>query len=258
MDNSASDSPLVSIITVTYNAADTVGATLESVASQTATDYEHIVMDGVSTDATLSIARAKATPKTRIFSSPDNGIYDAMNKAAGEARGRYLLFLNAGDRFASPHTLQRYIDAAKENDFPGVVYGQTKIVDADGTVIGDRHLTAPADLTLSSFRNGMCVCHQAFMALKKIAPLYSAAYRYSADFEWCIRCLQHSRRNVYLGDEPVIHYLNEGMTTRHHKASLKERFRIMCRYYGTVPTVLRHVLFVMRYLKRRRSAPNKQ
>lgn len=249
--------PLVSIITVTFNAEATVGATMKSVAEQTATDYEHIVMDGVSTDRTLEIAGAAATERTRIISSPDMGIYDAMNKALGESNGRYVLFLNAGDRFASPTTLERYIEAVRKYDFPGVVYGQTALIDNDGKIIGQRHLTAPEVLTYDSFRDGMVVCHQAFMALRKIAPIYNIdKYRFSADYEWCLLCLQHSRANIYLGEEPVIHYLSEGMTTHNHRASLAERFRIMCRYYGTFSTLWRHVGFASRFIRRRFGSRN--
>lgn len=244
--------PLVSIITVTYNAESTIAATMKSVADQTAADYEHIIMDGVSTDRTLELAEQDATDRTRIISSPDMGIYDAMNKALGEARGRYVLFLNAGDQFADQDTLQRYINAVLSHDYPGVVYGQTMLIDSRGSVIGPRHLRAPVDLTYDSFRDGMVVCHQAFMVLRKIAPLYNTdRYRLSADYEWCLLCLQHSRANIYLGARPVIHYLSEGLTTRNHRASLVERFRIMCRYYGTMPTVWRHLGFAKRYLSRR-------
>lgn len=251
-------SPLVSIITVTYNAGDTIVSTMISVGNQTASDYEHIIMDGASKDDTLSRINASKTEKTRVFSSEDNGIYDAMNKALGKARGKYVLFLNSGDRFASDKVLQTLIQIAVQNDSPGIIYGQTDIIDSTGKVVGHRHLKAPEKLTLDSFKSGMVVCHQAFMVLKKIAPLYSPIYRFSADYEWCIRCLQHSRTNIYAGDEPLIHYLNEGLTTRNHRASLIERFKIMCNYFGTFQTVIRHVGFAARYALRRKNSINNQ
>ena len=252
LENQTLRRPVVSIVTVTYNAESTIGVTMKSVADQTASDYEHIIMDGASVDGTLDIVGRDGTPRTRVFSSRDQGIYDAMNKALGVAEGRYVLFLNAGDRFAAKDSLQRYIDAINSNDSPDIVYGQTVLTDLDGNVLGARHLEAPQKLDSDSFRQGMVVCHQAFMAKKDIAPLYDLNYRFSADYEWCLRCLQNSKNNVYLGDDPVIHYLSEGMTTANHKASLKERFRIMCRYYGTVPTVFRHIGFAFRHLKRRK------
>ena len=241
------NSPLISIITVCYNAAPTIGATMRSVAAQTATDYEHIVVDGVSKDGTLDIARSLATERTYIESSPDHGIYDAMNKGMGLSRGKYLIFLNAGDKFHSEDSLRQITDAIRANDFPGAVYGQTNLVDSDGKYLGPRHLTAPERLTLRDFAGGMKVCHQAFVALKRIAPLYNTAWRFSADYEWCIRVLQHSRRNVYTGTV-LIDYLSEGTTTRNRMASLIERYKIMCRYYGRVSTTLRHLGFAPRFV----------
>lgn len=248
--------PAVSIITVCFNAESTIVETMQSVSAQTSHDYEHIIMDGRSHDATITRVEGLKTVRTRIFSSPDNGIYDAMNKALGVARGRYVLFLNSGDSFYDDDTLARFIDAAA--DSPDVVYGQTVLVDTEGNILGPRHLTAPETLTAASFANGMVVCHQAFMVRRQLAPQYNLRYRYSADYEWCIRCLQQSRNNRYLGDSPVIRYLSQGVTTANHRASLKERLRIMCAYYGTLPTLARHVKFAWRYALRRKHSANKQ
>ncbi len=244
-------SPLFSIITVTYNAAETLPATLASVKEQSCKLYEYIVMDGVSKDNTVELANNANIPNARIISSPDKGLYDAMNKAIDIATGEYLIFLNAGDAFHSPDTLQKIADVIMNHDFPGIVYGQTQLVNANRQRIGDRHLSAPEELTLKSFAEGMLVCHQAFIALRRITGHYDLRYRFSADYEWCIRCLQHSRNNVYI-PHTIIDYLSEGLTTANRKASLKERFKIMCYYYGTIPTILRHIKFIPRFLKQRR------
>lgn len=250
--------PLFSVITVTYNAEATIAPTLRSVARQTMTDYEHIVVDGASTDGTLGLARTLGTNRTIINSEHDNGIYDAMNRGLGMARGTYVLFLNSGDTFHSPETLAHYAEAIRDNDMPGIVYGQTVLVAGDDRhVTGRRHLTAPRELTLGSFADGMVVCHQSMAVLRRIAEPYNLRYRLSADYDWAIRCLQHSRHNVYL-DEVVTDYLEEGMTTRHLRASLKERFGIMCRYYGTAATICRHFRFAARGLRRRLTTNSKQ
>lgn len=243
--------PLFSIITVTYNAADTVETTMCSVAEQSCTLFEHIVQDGASTDSTLDIVRRHALEQTQVHSTPDEGLYDAMNKALAIAQGDYVIFLNAGDRFHTPDTLQRIADAIMAHDYPGIVYGQTDIVDKTGRRLADRHLTAPEELTLDSFAEGMVVCHQAFVVLRRITSLFSRKYRFSADYEWCIHCLQHSHHNVYV-PAVLVDYLNEGVTTANRRHSLIERFRIMCRYYGVLPTVWRHFGFATRYLRRRR------
>jgi glycosyltransferase involved in cell wall biosynthesis len=243
--------PLFSIITVSYNAEATIGRTLGSIDEQTFTDYEHLVVDGASTDGTTALVEKAANPARRLISEPDKGLYDAMNKGISRTNGQYLIFLNAGDKFHSPDTLATIARAIRENDSPGIVYGQTNIVDNEGNTLGRRHLTAPEKLTLASFADGMLVCHQAFVALRRICGTYDLRYRFSADYEWCIRCLQHSRHNAGLTNTVFIDYLNEGVTSSNKISSLLERFRIMAYYYGWLPTVARHIKFAGRALKRR-------
>lgn len=242
--------PLFSIITVCFNSASQLERTIESVDSQSCRLYEHIIVDGASTDGTDMVLDAAANGLRRALSEPDHGIYDAMNKGLGMARGDYLIFLNAGDRFHGNDVLQAYADVIMDNDYPGIVYGQTDLVNADGRRIGDRHLHAPDELTLQSFAEGMVVCHQAMAVLRRIAPLYDVGYRFSADYDWCIKCLQHSRCNVCM-DRVVCDYLSEGMTTANRRASLIERYRIMSRYYGALPTFVRHLKFIPRFLRHR-------
>ena len=244
--------PLFSIITVCYNASDTIDRTLSSVDSQSFTDYEHLIIDGNSTDGTQKLVEDRPNQRRQMVSEPDKGIYDAMNKGMSFASGRYLIFLNAGDSFHDADVLADYARLIQNNDEPAVVYGQTNLVDKDGTYLGPRHLRAPQTLTLASFSEGMVVCHQAFVALKRIVGFFNLKYRYSADYEWCIRCLQHSRKNVGLGDTVVIDYLSEGLTTKHQKASLIERFKIMRYYYGLIPTLRRHIGFYARWRKRQK------
>ncbi|MBR5844015.1 MAG: glycosyltransferase [Bacteroidaceae bacterium] len=236
--------PLFSIITITFNAATTLPATLRSVEEQTFTNYEYIVVDGASRDNTVALVEASQLP-VRMVSEPDKGLYDAMNKGLKMATGEYLIFLNAGDSFHAPDTLQRVAEAIGNNR-PGVVYGETAIVDANRNFLMMRRLQAPEKLSWRSFKQGMLVCHQAFIARRDIAPLYDLKYRYSADVDWCIRCMKQTDEllNTHL---TLIDYLNEGETTRHHRASLKERFAVMCHHYGTISTALRHIGFALRY-----------
>lgn len=249
------ENPLFSIITITYNAAETLSATLESVDSQTCTDYEHIIVDGASTDSTLTVVASHHNRARTVYSKPDGGLYDAMNKGIGYSRGRYLIFLNAGDKFHSANTLAEIKETIVANDYPGIVYGQTDLVDRDGKYIAPRHLSAPDNLTLKDFSNGMVVCHQAFVANKALAPFYNLRWRYSADYEWCIICLMHSRKNVYTGTV-LIDYLSEGLTTANRRKSLFERFRIMSIYYGLLPTIWRHLRFIPRFLKHKKTIKN--
>ncbi len=236
--------PLFSIITITFNAASTLPATLASVERQSFTNYEYWVIDGASTDHTVTLAQASKVV-TSVVSEPDKGLYDAMNKGLRQATGEYLIFLNAGDAFHAPDTLQKIADEIGDSR-PDIVYGETALVDADRRFIGMRRLHAPEVLTDRSFSQGMLVCHQAFIARREIAPEYDLRYRFSADFDWCIRCLRQAR-SVVNAHETLIDYLNEGMTTANRKASLRERYDIMCRYYGVTRTFLNHLWFAARF-----------
>lgn len=242
------------LITVTYNAAATIERTMQSVATQSYPHVEHLVIDGASKDETVEIARRY--PHATIVSEPDNGLYDAMNKGLRLATGDFICFLNAGDTLHSSDTLAHIASVA--GGLPAgsiaVLYGDTHIVDNAGRFIRNRRLTPPEHLTWRSFRNGMLVCHQAFYVNRAIALPYDLSYRFSADFDWCIRCLREGERrglnNIYVR-EPLADYLSEGLTTANHKASLKERFRIMARHYGLLTTILQHIYFIFRTITKK-------
>lgn len=237
--------PKFSIITVTYNAEATVEDTIQSVIAQTYRHIEYIVIDGASKDRTLSIVEKYRDSITHLVSEPDKGLYDAMNKGIRLATGDYLCFLNAGDSFHEDDTLQQMVHTLKGGELPDVLYGETALVDHEGHFLRMRRLSAPKVLTWKSFRQGMLVCHQAFFAKRSLVEDYDPAYRFSADFDWCIRVMKKARtlHNTHL---LIIDYLQEGMTTQNRKASLKERFRIMAKHYGWMSTVAYHAWFVFR------------
>lgn len=251
-----------SIITCTYNAESVLQRTLDSVLEQTYSHVEHIIVDGASTDATLDMVEAYKQKsdaedwchEVRLKSEPDRGLYDAMNKGIQRATGQYVLFLNAGDTFPSADTLELVAESVGEGEEPpAVLYGDTDVVDDEGRFLRHRRLSPPRRLTWRSFMKGMLVCHQAFYArtdLAKATP-YDLHYRFSADVDWCIRIMRLARRrrlpmrNV---GAVVVNFLDGGMTTTNHRASLKERFHVMAHHYGFVPTVIMHAWFVVRSL----------
>lgn len=255
----------LTVATVTYNAGHLVSRTIHSVEAQDYPFVEHLLIDGNSQDDTLEHVHhyqernSNALHKREIvcLSEPDEGLYDAMNKALEMATGQYILFLNAGDTFHSTDTLSRMAHAIEESrTAPAVVYGDTNLVDSEGRFVRRRRLTPPPRLSWHSFKNGMLVCHQAFMAQTALCReiRYDRKYRFSADFDWCIRIMKQAASN----HQPLVNarcivadYLEEGMTTKNHKASLRERFHIMTRHYGLLPTVMRHAWFVVRKLTKK-------
>lgn len=246
---------LITIVTVTYNAEGTLERTLKSVEMQTHGNVEHIIMDGASKDGTLAIAQAYKERNDdrdiRIVSEPDKGLYDAMNKAIAIAKGEYICFLNAGDKLHNPQTLEFIVHIAQHNPDAGVIYGDTDIVDDNGMKLRERRLSPPKRLNWRSFKNGMLVCHQAFYAKRSIVPAYDLSYRFSADFDWCVKIMKKAATmsmplvNSHL---TLADYLSEGMTTTNHKASLKERFAIMRKHYGLFTTLVQHAWFFIRAL----------
>lgn len=235
-----------SIITVTFNAERWLERTIQSVIRQPAGFMEHIIIDGGSTDGTLDIIKKYQDKIAYWISEPDEGLYDAMNKGLQKATGDYVWFINAGDIIHASDTVANIVKGIGGPELPDVIYGETAVSDKNGNVVGMRRLKTPEDLNWKSFRWGMSVCHQSFIARKKIVPLYNLSYHIAADYDWCIRCLKSARvihnTNIVLSD-----FLEEGLSSRRRNEALKERYRIMCRYYGRIPTIFFHMWFLVRF-----------
>lgn len=244
------------VATVTYNAAEVIKRTLDSVEEQDYPYVEHLIVDGNSHDGTLAEflhyqernAR-EARHEVNAISEPDKGIYDAMNKALQMATGDFIIFLNAGDKFHAPDVLSRVASCVREDT--GVVYGDTDIVDFDGNFIRHRRLAPPKRLTSRSFLHGMLVCHQAFFASTAIAGKvnYNLRYRFSADYDWCIRVMRRAERmklRLVNAETVVADYLDGGMTVKNHRKSLRERYVVMARRYGFVRATAMHLWFMVR------------
>lgn len=254
------------IVTCTYNAASVLQRTLDSVLSQKYADVEHLILDGLSKDNTIRMAldykqrsdKAGNDHEVVVISEKDGGLYDAMNKGIRRATGDYIVFLNAGDTFPNSDTLETIVASIGDGEtLPGVLYGDTDIVDMDHHFLRHRRLTPPKRLTWRSFKQGMVVCHQAFYARTDLAKdtLYNNVdYRFSADVDWCIRVMKLcAERHLALRNvnAVIVDYLDGGMTNKNHQASLKERFHVMAKHYGLVQTVFLHLYFVLRSVVKR-------
>ncbi|MBQ5578739.1 MAG: glycosyltransferase, partial [Prevotella sp.] len=221
--------------------------------------------DGCSKDDTLKLANAYQEQNTKsgskhtisCISEPDKGLYDAMNKGIAKATGDYILFLNAGDTFPNNQTLEAISRCTQQqNPLPAVLYGDTDIVDTNGKFIRHRRLSPPTNLSWRSFKHGMLVCHQAFYARTDIAKQtpYNLQYRFSADVDWCIRIMKSAEKQhlpLLNLKQVVVNYLEGGLTDKNHRASLKERFRLMCSHYGMFTTIAMHIWFVFRSFLRK-------
>lgn len=237
------EAPLCSIITVVYNAESLVERTMRSVQSQTLHSYEHIIIDGASKDQTLAIVKRFERPQLRVFSQPDKGIYDAMNRGLELAKGAFIIFMNGGDEFFDEHVLKRALEGNEEADF---IYGETAVVDEHGHVLGDRRLKPPAKLSWRSLQRGMCVSHQSILVRRELAEPYDLQFKISGDIDWTIRMLRKSKRIVNAHIH-ISKFLEGGVSASRRKQGLIERFHIMRKHYGLFVTLVNHFLILLRY-----------
>ena len=230
--------PKLTVITVVYNNARDIERTLLSVLNQTYANIEYIVIDGGSTDGTVDLIRIYKDRIAKLISEPDKGIYDAMNKGLAVATGDYVLFMNSGDELYSPQTVANVFATATDAD---IYYGETEMINDKGESLGQRRHKAPERFSWRSFKYGMNVSHQAIYIKRSLVELYDPQYQLSADIDWIIRAAKKAKTIVNV-NQYVAKYLVGGMSKAKHRQSLQERFNIMKRYYGLLPTVLNHLV----------------
>lgn len=244
--------PIISIITITYNAERFLERTIQSIVAQQVTDYEYVVIDGGSTDGTLDIIRLYEKYITNWISEPDWGLYDAMNKGLHRAQGQYVWFMNAGDELHDPQTLPNLLARIKATE-ADVYYSDALFVRDEGgrrsgTPVGLRSQVTPhalpQKLTWRDMALGMNVCHQAFVAKRAIAPDYLTD-NLSADLDWEIRCLKAAQTTECL---PFVlcNYLMGGVSIQQHRRSLMDRFRVLAAHFGLLTTIQNHIRILIR------------
>lgn len=203
----------VTIITVCRNHAKELEKTIQSVENQTWQKKEYIVIDGASTDETLEVIQLHGDSITQWISEPDQGIYDAMNKGARLAQGQWVIFMNAGDTFASTDTLQRVFQESQEAD---VIYGD---------VIKGGHVKK-AEAPHNAHR--MFFCHQsAFVKTSCLRTFpFDTSHRMSADFKQ-IKQLYLSGKTFRQLDFPVAVFDTQGVSNTSRSAGLYDNIRVI-------------------------------
>ena len=166
--------PLISVVTVTYNAVDALRRTLDSVRAQCWDAIEHIVIDGGSNDGTADLLTARSGEIAFWRSEPDCGIYDAMNKGLAHSTGDYVLFLNSGD------TLQGRVL------FPGRDLERLLPVQALN------FWGKPRLLRLRDLRLGMPYCHQGILFRNSGLVPFDTSFAIAADYEFLLANLSRA------------------------------------------------------------------
>jgi len=243
----------ISIITIVFNNVKYIEKTILSIIDQTYEHIEYIIIDGGSTDGTLDVIRKYEDKIDKCISEPDEGLYDAMNKGLQMATGDFVWFVNGGDEIYDKITLEKVLAEVDKSD--DIIYGNTMMIDKYGNERGERRLTPPESLTWESLKRGMLVSHQSIMVKRGIAPRFNLKYQVSADIDWVIQSLKNANRirntNLYLS-----RFMEGGISRKKLRKGLWERFLILTKYYGFLPTFFRHLFFGARlagfYIKYRR------
>ena len=188
----------LSIITINYNNRNGLRKTIESVVSQTFSDFEYVVIDGGSTDGSVEVIKEYADKIDYWVSERDKGIYNAMNKGAFAAHGEYLLFLNSGDALYEKDVLQKVFESRPEADV------------VCGNIVNDRggSMEAPEEVTMEFFLLG-CLPHPSSFIKRFLFDIhpYDERFKIAGDWEFFMYHLiardvtyQHTNVNVTLFD----------------------------------------------------------
>jgi hypothetical protein len=169
-----------------------------------------------------------------------------MNKGLQMAIGDFVWFINAGDKIYSNDTVEKIENQLQANPDADVIYGQSIMIDENDNVLGERHKIAPANLKHRHLLKGLVVCHQSILVKKTIAPLYELKYKISSDYDWTNKVLKASKYNLYI-DDYISRFMIAGLSSVRRKESLKERFGIMKKHFGLIPTLFAHFVILIKY-----------
>lgn len=216
--------PLISIVTVVFNAGATIKKTLDSVQMQTYKSFEHIIVDGQSTDNTMEIVEAYGAAIAQKISERDKGIYDAMNKGLQMARGEWVIFLNAGDYFHSNTVLAEVSSLmVAEND---IIYSD--VICDYGSFMKTR-IAPDAAILFQAFKKGMAVCHNTVFfraALHKKTP-YNIAYTIAADFDVLLSLLEQGAWAVKYPQPVTTIETGQGVSYRRQVTTLMQHRQVL-------------------------------
>lgn len=216
--------PLISIITVSYNAVNTIEETILSVVNQNFEDYEYIIIDGGSTDGTLDVIKKHQDKITHWVSEPDKGIYDAMNKGIDLASGEWINFMNSGDYFHRNDTVSQVVSYFSIE--LNIIYGNTLLSYERNKT--SKYLTAKK---FQNIRYSIPFCHQSvFVKSELIKEMkFDLMYRYSADYDFFLKIYKKKKYIYKKVPIPISIYDMNGVSNG--LITLKENYLIAKKYY---------------------------
>ena len=227
--------PLVTVITVCYNSANTLEQALKSVTTQDWPNVEHIVIDGGSTDDSLSILESYQNHLAHVVSEPDKGIYDAMNKGLDRATGDIVCFLNADDQYASSHVLSRVAEQMQAHQLDALLGDVAFFHSADPTRIVRRYRSSR--FTPERLAWGWMPAHPALFLNRSVVQRvgrFKSDYRIAGDFDYIARAFhKHDLQYQHL-PEVLVHMQTGGASTAgwRSKVLLNQEVLRSCRENG--------------------------
>jgi glycosyltransferase involved in cell wall biosynthesis len=224
----------VSIITVARNAQATIGDTIASIAAQDHDDIEHIIIDGASTDRTVDIIKERASGNVCWISETDTGIYSAMNKGIGMARGDLVGFLNADDYFCRRNAITLLIDAACSNPQAHAVCGGVTMISDEGK---PHRYYAAQGFKAWMLRFGHMPPHPGFYVRRStfdsVGP-FDEWFKTGADFEWMVRFFHVHRLSASFIRSTLVAFRMGGASTRSLQSTtnINREAEMSCRRHG--------------------------
>ena len=207
----------MSIITVSFNSSKTIRDTIESVKMQTYDDIEYIVVDGNSTDNTVSIIKSfvpEFNGRIKWVSEPDKGLYDAMNKGIGMATGDIIGIINSDDLFCDNRAIEKVVDIFEQNEKLDSVYANLYYVAQNDTSKIIRHWKSGEQ---RAFKYGWHPAHPT-LYIKRIVydkyGLFNLEFKLAADFEIMLRFLEKYRISTQYFEEPLVKMRLGGETNK--------------------------------------------
>lgn len=219
--------PLITIITITYNAEKYLENTIKSVVNQDYENIEYIIIDGESKDTTIDIIKEYESQISYWCSEPDNGIYDAMNKGIEKASGEWINFMNAGDSFVSPNILSKMIDNLNNKEVEIITGDRYSIFENSSEKILDKALR------INGILNGwMPSCHQSMLIKTPLMKKYkySLDYNYVADHDFIFKCFFIEKVKFQFLNFPIANYLRDGFSDNNNFKALIELLYLHTKY----------------------------
>lgn len=218
---------MYSIITVCRNEEGAIRETCESIIAQELKDFEWIVIDGASTDGTIEILNEYRSSIRHLISEPDAGIYNAMNKGAALATGRYLIFMNGGDCFATPQAL----NMASQSVAAQVIYGDVYLGGLDSEI-----QTYP-DVIEAGYLLRKMLPHQATFYQRETFELvggYDESYKICGDYDLDVRLFEIEHVSHHHVRSPISMFDTNGISNDPVYRALKkqENHRVRRKYFS--------------------------